>query len=114
MAGFIQVTDHQCWSVSNWVYWGLMDHLLAALVGDSQAAKSVEVCKWTQSMSLPLLQSDDKITADKILIALEEVAPKCAAGTLACKVDGRRLDEDSQRQFNEAALDLVDILRKLR
>jgi hypothetical protein len=110
MAGIVRITDEKSWSVANWVYWGVMDHVLDALASDPTVAHRVEGCKWMQILSFPLLRSDDAALAERVLTALETVANKCADGTLSCKVDGRILDDDSQQQFREATHELVVML----
>ena len=57
MAGFIHINDNATWSVANWVYWGILDHLIEVLIDDSEAMRCVEECKWAQSMSFPMLRA---------------------------------------------------------
>jgi hypothetical protein len=111
MAGIINASETQMWSSANWVYWGLMDHLIRAFDRDeSDVARRIEVCKWMQSLSIPLLREDDPELAEKIFTTLKRVAAQCASGVLVCLVDGKKLDDTSQQQFRDSMNDLVKVL----
>jgi hypothetical protein len=110
MAGIIDISEKQTWSAANWVYWGLMDHVLDALAGDPDVAHRMEVWKWMQSLSIPLLREDDPKSAEKAVTALKLVADRCANGDLVCMVEGKILDSGSQQQFRDSMHDLVSML----
>jgi len=71
MAGFIRFSDTETWSVANWVYFGLMDHLIEAFATDESIAHQVEGFKWMQSLDFPMLFEDDSILAERILANLK-------------------------------------------
>jgi hypothetical protein len=48
--------------------------------------------------------------AGKVLTALRSAARNCSDGVVAATVDGRVLDEESQRQFREATHELTTML----
>lgn len=110
MAGVLRISDNQSWSAANWIYWGLLDHLLDALSGDPDVAHRMEVCKWMQSLNIPLLRDDDPKSAEKAVTTLRQVADRCASGDLLCVVEGRILDSSSQQQFRESMHNLVSML----
>ena len=106
MAGIINISEKQAWSAANWVYWGLMDHVITALAGDLEVARRMEGCKWMQSLSIPLLREDDPESAEKAITTLKQVAERCANGDLICMVDGKTLDSPGQQQFRESMHEL--------
>lgn len=110
MAGIINASDTQIWSGANWVYWGLMDHMIRAFDMDADVARRVESCKWMQSLSIPLLREDDPELAEKVLTTLRHVSSQCANGALLCLVDGKVLDDASQQQFKDTMSDLAKML----
>jgi hypothetical protein len=110
MAGILRISDNQSWSAANWVYWGLMDHVLDALASDPDVAHRMEVCKWMQSLSIPLLREDDPKSAEKVVATLKHVADRCANGDLLCTVEGKILESGSQQQFRESMHNLVGML----
>jgi hypothetical protein len=112
MAGFIIFSESKAWSVANWAYWGLLDHVIENLTEDTSAARRVEVCKSMQSLSLPLLREEDPALAERIRRTIRSIAAKAADGKLACVVDGRVLDEASQHQFVEAARELLELFQE--
>jgi hypothetical protein len=110
MAGIIRVSENLSWSAANWAYWCLMDHLISALPARPDVVQRVEGCKWMQSLNFSLLREDDPETADLTLATLKHVASRCASGALTCMVDGKLLDNTSQKQFRESMTDLVKML----
>jgi hypothetical protein len=112
MAGFIDISEKQTWSAANWVYWGLMDYMIDAVVNEPELAHRVETCKWMQGLDMPSLREDDPVLAEKVFLTLKQVSEQCAGGTLQCKVEGRILDDASQQQFRESMNELVNILTK--
>jgi hypothetical protein len=112
MAGIICISDDQSWSAGNWIFWGLMDHVLDALVGDPDLAHRMEVCKWMQGLSIPLIREHDPKSAEKAITILKHVAVRCANGDLVCMVDGRILDKGSQQRFRDSMHDLVNMLHR--
>jgi hypothetical protein len=110
MAGIINISEKQSWSAANWVYWGLMDHVIDALAGDPDVAHRMEGCKWMQSLSFPLLREDDPESTKKVVTTLKYIAERCASGDLVCMVEGKILDSHSQQQFRESIRDLVNLL----
>jgi hypothetical protein len=112
MAAFIEFSDSQMWSTSNWVYWGLMDHLIDALASDTATAIQVETCKWAQSMSFPLLYEESIGLADQVRDKLEITATHIVNGELQCKVDGQEVDQSSQLQFRDEIKHLVETMRE--
>ncbi len=112
MAGFIKISDSQAWSSSNWVYWGLMDHLIDVFSNDPATANLVEQCKWAQSMSFPILREDSPDMVGRIREDLETVAERIVLGELQCAVDGRELEQSSQLQFRGEIKRLTDMMRE--
>lgn len=111
MAGIITINDHQRWEVSNWVYWNLMDQVLQLVKEKSSASSQfVETCKWMQGLDIPEMKVEEHEIAGEILTALKSSAQNCSQGVITAKVDGRVLDEESQRQFREATHELVTML----
>jgi hypothetical protein len=110
MAGIISVTNEKDWSAANWAYWSLMDYLIEAFAKDPEVAHRLEVCKWSHWLGFPSLREEDPKMAEKIFGALKTVAKRCAAGELVSMVEGKPLDDTSQKQFRETMNDLVSIL----
>ena len=111
MAGVIRVSDKQSWSSANWAYSALMDYLIEAVTGVQEIAHRVEVSKWMQHLSFPMLYEENPEVARIVFTTLQNVAERCAAGDLLCKVEGRVLDDVSQAQFREAMGRLVSVLK---
>jgi hypothetical protein len=112
MAGFIIFSDSQVWSSANWVYWGLMDHVLDTFVNHTPAAKRVvEECKWTQCLTFALVREESTKLAEELREKLAVVAPRIVSGELRCKVDGRELEESDQVRFRDELKRLVDMMR---
>ncbi|HVW01578.1 MAG TPA: hypothetical protein VHB77_14595, partial [Planctomycetaceae bacterium] len=112
MAGFIRFSDARIWSSTNWVYWGLMDHLLDTFVNNPPAAKLVEECKWAQSLTFALLREESPESADEIREKLSVVAARIVKGELRCKVDGRELEESDQVGFRDELRRLSEMMRE--
>lgn len=110
MAGIITISDDQRWGVSNWVYWNLMDHVLALLNEASTSSHFVEKCKWMQGLDIFNMAVEEPEIAGEVLTALKSAAQHCSKGIVTAKVDGRVLDEESQRQFREATHELTTML----
>jgi len=108
MAGFVVRRNGCAWSSANWVFWGFMDHLIAALADDTAAVQRMEQCKWMQMFSVPIMEEENAAATAGILDVARAVAHRCADGELRCSVDGMVLDEASQGQFREAMRMLVE------
>jgi len=87
-----------------------MDYVLELLTSSPEIAHRAEGCKWMQILSFEIIDEDDPEVSKTIFAACREVAGKCAEGELLCKVEGRVLDADSQKQFQEAMQELVELL----
>ena len=111
MAGFITLSEDNVWSSGNWVYWGLMKHLIAAFSTDEATKRKLVTNYWMHGLSFPLLQESNPEMVEPIRAKLLIVAKKAVKGELPCSVEGRGvLDEDLQRQFREAISELVDMM----
>lgn len=112
MAGLIEIDDDHAWSSSNWVFWGILDHVLAANAGsDREFLQRVELCKHMQAVLFPFLRQEDAALAERVWTALKIVVQRCADGDLPCSVDGRLLDDQSQKQFRGAAAELAQMMK---
>jgi hypothetical protein len=110
MAGFITLSQDLSWSSANWVYWGFLDHVLNNLCEFPEAARMVEQCKWMQNMTFRFLEEDDPVSAGRVRNVLRKTAHEVTQGKHACQVDGRTLDDESQRQFVEAISRLLAMM----
>lgn len=110
MAGIITIDDNKRWEVSNWVYWNLMDHVLALVKETPASFQFIERCKWMQGLDIPVMKVDEHVIANEVLTALMSAARNISSGVVTATVDGRVLDEESQRQFREAAHELTIML----
>ena len=110
MAGIITIADGQDWYVSNWVYWNLMDQVLEMVAGEPAVAHFVEVSKWNHGLDIPEMLKEETEIAGPVLCALNNAAQRCSEGSVTAKVDGRVLDDESQRQFRETTGELVAML----
>jgi hypothetical protein len=113
MAGTITVAEDQEWQVSNWAYRSLMDCALELVAGKPPIAHFLEISKWNHGLDIPVMQQDEPEMAGAVLRALKSAAQSCSEGTVTAKVDGRVLDEESQRQFREATNQLATMLAGL-
>jgi hypothetical protein len=113
MAGTITVAEGQEWLVSNWAYRSLMDCVLEMVAGEPPIAQFIEIAKWNHGLDIPAMQQDEPELVGPVLHALKNAAQNCSEGTVMAKVDGRVLDEESQRQFREATNQLSKILSRL-
>jgi hypothetical protein len=111
MAGFIQISKDRSWSSANWVYAGLLNHVIANLRDNPAAAQQVEQCKWMQSLNLSWFEQDDPLLAAVVLKALKSTSTQVEQGKVKCELDGRILDDASQRQFIESVSELVEMLK---
>ncbi len=112
MAGTITVAEDREWQVSNWAYRSLMDRVLELVAGEPQIAHFIEITKWNHGLDIPAMQIDEPEIAGPVLRALKSAAQSCSEGTATAKVDGRVLDEESQRQFREATHELTTMLSR--
>jgi hypothetical protein len=110
MAGIITIKEHLMWTKSNWVYWNLMDQVLEIVKNDPTVAYRVEQSKWMQHLGIPSMIKDETELADTVLTALKTAAQRCSEGQIAAQVNGRVLDDVSQRQFREATGELLTML----
>ncbi len=113
MAGIITISVDKRWKVSNWVYWNFMDHVLGSMKEASNAALFVETCKWMQGLDIPLMNGEQRGIAVEVLTALKTAAENCSDGRVSCSVDGRVLDEASQREFRDLTGILLRMLETL-
>ncbi len=110
MAGFITLSHDLSWSSANWVYMGFLDHVISNLTEFPEAAGMVTQCKWMQSMLLAMLDDDDPLSARRIRDSLRKTAHEVTKWQRPCQVDGRTLDDQSQKQFVEAIAELLVML----
>jgi hypothetical protein len=97
------------WQVARWAFAWLLRQAMAECGDDSRTALFFESALALDGLHLHLLDADEADAARKILL---EVASRAANGELPpVEVDGRVLDDSSQRQFRVAASDLVRLLR---
>ena len=84
-----------------------MDQVIKLASKDPTAAHFVETCKWMQHLSIPLLREEREELVESVLSALRLAAKQCSEGQVICKVNERPLDDESQKLFRLATLDLV-------
>lgn len=87
-----------------------MDHLIDAFANNPTTANIVEQCKWSQSMSFPILCEDSPDVVAQIRDRLETTIEQVLSGGLKCSVNGQELDHPSQLQFREEIKRLADIM----
>ena len=91
-----------------------MDHALSLMTVDSEAAKYVEMCKWMQGLSIPRMKASDCVNAVEVLAVLQAAATNCSVGSVRASVEGRKLDDESQRQFRDSTGILLAMLASQR
>lgn len=112
MAGFIKIDALTSWSSPNWVYRNLMDEINFLLSNQGTLSNFIEQCKWMQSLNLQTTAQEFREDSEKIIMAITEAARRCSAGTVMAIVDGKHLDAESQKQFQESTLELLTLLDK--
>lgn len=110
MAGIITVSEGREWQVSNWAYRSFMDCVLEMTNCEPSIARLIEICKWNHGLDIPVMQRDEPEMVGHVLRALKSAAQSCSEGKFTATVDGRVLDEESQRQFREATYELTTML----
>lgn len=96
------------WQVARWAFVWLLQEAMVKSHDESTRAV-FERAIALDGLHLHLLEPDAAETARRILLG---VARRGAAGDLPqVEVEGRTLDQDSQKQFRAAASDLVKLLR---
>jgi len=113
MSGIITITTEQDWMASNWIYWNLMDQIRNLVSDEADVLHFVEQCKWMHGLDIPEMKNSGMVFYDSVIIALQSAVQMCALGTVVAKVDGRILDDESQRQFRQATHDLAVMLSAL-
>jgi len=99
MAGTIELQNKNLWIGANWIYWALMDEILANIANDSSAIQYVIECKWSHNLSVPKALLDQNVNGSIIHDAFLKAMDKGASGVIQCKVEGRLLHVESQQQF---------------
>jgi len=87
-----------------------MDRALALVLHLPDVSRYIEECKWMQGFDVPLTWAEEPDIAHEVIAALTTAAEECSLGLVESKVDGRVLDEVSQKQFRESARQLASML----
>lgn len=113
MAGFItfdKTDPERTWSSANWVFNGVLDHVLSTHADDAECVERLTGCKYRQNVPMKYIEEENGGLFDRVVSYFLEACDHAANGEFKVSVNGETLDEESQTQFREAISDLRQLL----
>lgn len=113
MAAFISF-DESCtdriWSSANWVFRSLIDHAISLVDDDERLCYELTLGNVHQTIELGNLIQEERAVGHRMVAALVRVCDDVRTGECVAMLNGKKMDGESQIQFQQAIAELSERL----